>query len=312
MTETEAQPFRVPGPGIYDDIPEADYHKDPAPEPSLSKGIAWVMLGQSAAHARLRHPRLNPEHEEENREPFDLGTAAHALLLGSPQNFAIVKADNYRTKLAQEQRDAAYEAGQTPLLERQHEELQKMVAAARLQLPPGMFQGGKAEQTLVWNEGPAWCRARLDYSADADGVFWEYKTTAGSAEPKAFRNTFYRMGYHVQARFYTRGIQKVMGGRPDFRFIVQELNPPYALSPQSIGGEAEALGDLLVEQAIAYWTWCIEHNRWPGYAKETTWHDLPAWLANELVELNEARRHQPSLAELQAQFERSIEWQAPS
>jgi hypothetical protein len=304
---------KVSGPGIYSSIEAADYHADPCPEPSLSKSIAWIMTEQSAAHARLAHPRLNPQHEEENRQSFDLGTAAHAMLLESEQSFVIIGADNFRTKAAQEARDAAYAEGKTPLLESQHEELQTMVAAARQQLPPGVFEGGRSEETLVWREGDAWCRARLDYTPDADGVFWDYKTTSGSAEPRAFQNTFYRMGYHLQARFYLRGIEKLYGRQAEFRFVVQELKPPYAVSPPlGLDAEAEALGDLLAERAIRYWQWCTANNRWPGYAKETHWLELPGWLAYQLAEMNEARRHQPSLAELQAQFERSIEWQAPS
>ncbi|WP_242401117.1 hypothetical protein [Acetobacter okinawensis] len=47
-------------PGIYD-LPEAQYHADPCPTPSLSNSVARILLDESPMHAHFSHPRLNPE-----------------------------------------------------------------------------------------------------------------------------------------------------------------------------------------------------------------------------------------------------------
>lgn len=57
------------------------YHQDPAPQPSLSSSIAKILLDQSPRHAWLAHPKLNPNYVAEEDSRFDIGTAAHVMML---------------------------------------------------------------------------------------------------------------------------------------------------------------------------------------------------------------------------------------
>ena len=43
------------------DMPEADYHKDPSPTPSLSSSIAKLLVNESPYHAYRQHPRLRKQ-----------------------------------------------------------------------------------------------------------------------------------------------------------------------------------------------------------------------------------------------------------
>jgi len=65
-------------PGVYD-IPDKEYHADPCPVPSLSSTLARTLLNQSPLHAWTKHPRLNPDHEPEEKRTFDIGRVHQVL-----------------------------------------------------------------------------------------------------------------------------------------------------------------------------------------------------------------------------------------
>ena len=74
------------------------YHRDPTPGISLSASLAHVLLTQSAAHAAYKHPKLRPvDAEPEESRRMDLGTLAHALLLGEGRD--IVSIDSWEKAL---------------------------------------------------------------------------------------------------------------------------------------------------------------------------------------------------------------------
>ena len=104
-------------PGVYE-IPADAYHADPTIEPSLSASVANVILSHSPLHAWAKHPRLNPDFEPEEKPQFDLGSAAHNMVLR--QNFwreeiAVVEAQDWKTKAAKEARETARAAGRHPV-----------------------------------------------------------------------------------------------------------------------------------------------------------------------------------------------------
>jgi len=230
--------FKITEAGVYA-IDEAAYHADPCVAPSLSSSVAHILLERSPWHAWTAHPRLNPAFEPEDKTTFDLGRGAHAVMLGGPALIAVIDAPDWRTKDAKAARDAARAAGQTPILAHHMAEVDAMVRAGRSQIAAQSDQAdsdafmpvlGTPEQTLVWREGDSWCRARLDWKPNAGHIFHDYKTTGASAHPDAWVRTAYGMGADLQAGFYRRGIRAVLKiEKPEFRFVVQENTPPYAL-----------------------------------------------------------------------------------
>src|SRR5262249_14947890 len=123
----------IAAPGIYD-ISFAEYLADPAPVPSASGGILSTLLDRTPRHAWTAHPRLNPHWEPDNDSKYDIGSAAHEMMLGGSDRIVVVEADSYRTKDAQTARDEAYAAGKTPLLPDQAADVIAMVNAGREQL----------------------------------------------------------------------------------------------------------------------------------------------------------------------------------
>ena len=269
-------------PGIYT-IPAAEYHADCCPAPSLSASIARTLLAQSPLHAWTEHPRLNPAYQAEESERFDLGNAAHAYILEGREGFAVIDADDWRTKAAQVARQAARAEGRTPLLASQWAEVQTMAAAVRRQLDafedrPRPLSAGTPEQTLVWqDEGGVWCRARLDWLHEDHRTVDDLKSTAASANPEAWSRTMYGAGADVQAAFYLRGLTTVTGRDAAFRFVVVENFEPYALSVLTLAPEALALAERKVAVAIRDWRECLERNTWPAYPPVTCWIEAPPW-----------------------------------
>lgn len=267
-------------PGIYS-IGEAEYHADPCQEISLSSSIAKLLINRTPRHAWEAHPRLNPDWTPDNDEVFDIGSAAHSLFLRDVKPFVVVDSDNWRTKEARQARDDARANGKIPLLVGQWLRVNAMVAAARVQLADhyeakGAFTKGKPEQTLIWQEGDIWCRARLDW-LPVGSIFDDYKTTE-CADPDVFLRQVLNIGHDIQAAFYCRGIRKLgLCATPTFQFIVQERDPPYQLSVCALAPDFIDLADHKVARAIEIWRACLAANKWPGYPKRTCWLETPPW-----------------------------------
>lgn len=311
------EPRRIQKPGVYA-LTAEEYHADPVAEPSLSSSICKILLERSPRHAWLAHPRLNPHCEPIRKMQFDLGAAAHAVLLEGAAGLAVIEAEDYKTKSAREARDAAYAAGKIPVLARQADEVEAMVWAARRQLAahseareafdPAL---GKPEQTLVWREGDVWCRARLDWLPAGGNVFFDYKTTGASANPEQWgQRQLFDTGCDIQAAFYRRGIKAALGIEgAHFRFVVQETEPPYALSVVSLTPAALDMADRKVAEAIALWRWCLKRNRWPGYPSRVCYVDPPPWHERRWLEREERALLASDAGEDLRRM--MIEWQAP-
>ena len=267
-------------PGIYT-MPADQYHADPCPAPSLSSSIAHLLCQDSPAHARIAHPRLNPGGSADEAEHFDIGTAAHAILLEGDAAVTVIDAKDWRTNAAKDARDTARAAGKIPLLAKVWGDVQAMVAAARVQLDVhadgrAMFTAGTPEQTLLWCDEGIWCRARVDWLRPAN--IDDYKTTSASANPEVLSRTLFGHGWDIQAAFYLRGLKALTGAEAMFRFACQETYPPYALSVVTLGPDAMTLAEKKVIYALEHWRDCLRTNRWPGYPTRTAYATLPPWL----------------------------------
>lgn len=103
-------------PGIHLDIAAADYFADPCPSPSFTQSIGKLLIDRSPAHARLAHPRLNPDFDPDDATKYDIGNIAHRLLIGRGKELAVIEADDWRTKAAKEAREQAAAEGKLGVL----------------------------------------------------------------------------------------------------------------------------------------------------------------------------------------------------
>lgn len=273
-------------PGIHN-LTTEEYHGDPCPAPSLSSSIAKIMLEQSPRHAWHAHPRLNPQFEPKQSGKMDAGTVAHELLLGAGRGITVIDAPDWRTKDAKAQRDDARKAGKTPILSGDLRDAEKMVAAARVQIDAAgiadEFATAAEEVALFWqDEGGVWCRGLIDklFRADRRAVVFDYKTTERSAAPQGLGALIASMGYDLQAGFYARGLGALFPeliGRITFRWIVQEVDPPYGLSIVELDGAGQVMGAKKAAVAVALWRRCLVTGEWPLYPAGVVRADYPSW-----------------------------------
>lgn len=260
----------------------AAYHADPCPLPSLSSSIAKVLVNQSPLHAWMQHPRLNPKYQPEESSRFDIGTAAHAMLLErDASKIVVVDAADWRTKAAQQARDAARAEGRLPILAAHHGDLVAMVSEAREAIDrtelAGILTDGLPEQTLIWRDSGVWCRARLDWLKADRTVILDYKT-ADNAAPEAFIRQIARMGYDMQAEFYRRGLRAATGSDAVFVFLAQETEAPYACSLVSLSAAYQEVAQARIATAVHTWGECLETGEWPGYSTQIHYAEPPTWM----------------------------------
>lgn len=273
--------------GIHN-IPLADYINDPAPEPSLNASIAHTLLTQTPAHARMAHPRLTPQQEREESSRLDLGTIAHALLLEDDESrVVVVREADWRKKDAKDQRDDARRAGKLPILEADYELVVDMVESAQCTIAESEIANDFAEaipeQTLIWQEADIWCRCRPDKATPDWRVVFDYKTAAGTAHPAVWaKSSMVRYGYDLQAAINLRGVQALgLAERTTFVFLVQEIEPPYALSIVSLAPAWLSLANDKLRIAMSLWKGCTRKNKWPGYPARVAYVEPPAYAQGE-------------------------------
>lgn len=270
------------------DCSMADYQADRVSDvPSLSCSIAKIMLEQSQLHARLAHPRLNPHYEPEEDSRFDIGTAAHAMLLErTSANIIWCEFDDWRKKDAREMRDRVREQGKLPILARYQQVLSAMVAKAHECIHEselaGILDTGTSEQVIAWQEGETHCRSRLDLLSADLRVVLDYKSTE-NAHPDAFIRQIGRMNYDLQAEFYTRGVKALVGAEPRLVFLAQEITAPFACSLIALSNAYREVGKAKVTRALRLWAECMSTQKWPGYSAQIHYAEPSDWQVADMI-----------------------------
>lgn len=275
----------ITAPGVYA-ISSDDYLADPVEDGSLSSTGARMLLPPSCP-ALYRHAQ---DHPKEPKRHYDIGTAAHLLVLGVGPELIEVEHDSWRTNASKDAAEAARADGAVPLLTKDYERVHAMAAALREHEGAARLLAagtGLPEQTLVWRD-PAtevWCRARPDWlphwlTADHRQIVFDYKTAA-AADVESFEKAIATYGYHQQADWYLDGLVHT-GLAADrahtaFVFIVQEKEPPYLPNIFEIDIAALQRGAAQNHYARAIYAACTAANRWPGYADDIQLAALPRY-----------------------------------
>jgi hypothetical protein len=274
-------------PGIYT-MPAWQYHADPAPQPSLSNSLLTTLIQNTPRHAWLKHPRLNSLfNPAKSGGVFELGDAAHALLLEGVDKAHIIDAPDWRKKEHREARDKARAAGLVPMLPQQHDGALAMVQAAREFISntgfTGIFERAKPEQTLIWQDvGGIWCRARLDLLELQEPhtgrpLVLDYKTTGAGGPGEWMRRYLAAHGYDTQGVWYPRGLSALGYPGARFVFLVQENFEPFMCYLVELTEARVELATNKISRGVMLWRDCIGSNRWPGYSPEIYQAYPTAW-----------------------------------
>lgn len=296
-------------PGAYADVSAEAYHRDPhlLPAPSLSSSGAKTLLTRSPFHFWFDSP-LNPNRPPEADKPhFNVGKAAHDLILLSdrwPDSYHVTPEGFSRAKTkgmadAIEEADAAIEAGKTILSHDQAETVHAVAAAIRRnELAVATLTNGVTEETLAWQDPltSVWLRARPDFRPNSIlekrevMVVSDLKFVAPThAHPEGFQRAIYNFGYHQTAAFYSDGIKAIYGHHPThWVHVVVEKEPPFSVSLYELPGEDIERGRMLNRRAIGLFARCLERGEWPGYADTPRQVGLPVWARMRIEETDPA------------------------
>lgn len=240
--------------GIYPDISNTDYHKDPA----LGSTSLKTLATKTPAH--YQHNLKNPK----TSDAFNLGTAAHSLILeGDTSAFVVVDAPNWLTKDAKTAKTEALASGKVPLLTKEYQQIQDMHDAVMAHPEASkLLTGHKAEQSVFWDEDGLALKCRPD--AWKPGVLVDLKTSI-DASPDSFGKVAHTYGYHQSAAHYIDGWKAATGDELPFRFVLVEKTAPYLVSVVELDWEAVDIGRGLNDRAKRIYRECMESNTWPGY-----------------------------------------------
>lgn len=276
--------------GVYGFTPEKYLADDVGCDvPCLSSSVAHTLDRSSPMHAHARHPKLGgrpPRHSD----AFDLGNAAHAMLLGTGKEIVVVQAADWRTKAAKEERDAARAAGQVAMLSRQFDDAVKTANRLRDAFKrQGVSLDGEPEQVILWVEHaddgtPVQCKAMLDLVDFATGRIRDLKSTK-NANPAKLNGPVDDYGYAVQDAAYRRAVEAArpqLVGRTDFAFAFFELEQPHGVCEARLDGAWRELGNARWRRAVNTWARCLRTGVWPGYGPALL--TPPPWVLNRDLE----------------------------
>ena len=242
-------------PGIYDGITNANYHADSA----LGSTSLKTLATRTPAH--YQYEKLNPK----SSAAFDLGTAAHSLILEQDESgIVVIDVDAKRGKVWTEPASAAEADGKIALTSKEWAQVVAMRDAVMAHpFARGLFTGHKAEHSVFWQELDGLIlKCRPD--AWQPGALIDLKT-ARDANPNEFGRTAHEYGYHQSAAHYIDGVKEATGEDLPFHFVLVEKTAPYLVSVAELDWEAIDLGRALNDRAKRIYRECLETNTWPGY-----------------------------------------------
>lgn len=256
-----APEWAVTGPTLLENLPDSVYHsggvQTPGPQTSQS---ALKKLVPPSVPAEFQWALLHPEGP---RRAFDVGSAAHSLVLGRGAGFVrhpdeeegylnSVGAWN-STKKSKDWIASQRAAGRIPLASDDYEAVHRMAEAilahgraAELVTDPDRMPEVSAYFEVA---SGLWLRSRFDLLG---GGLVDFKT-AMRPKPDDFRRAAWDYGYHVQDVAYRRAFAAVMG-QPDpgpMTFVVVGKEPPHLVSICTLDAEFERLGREQLDLAIA-------------------------------------------------------------
>jgi hypothetical protein len=263
-------------PGFYPDVPEEDYHRDPA---SLSHSGAKTLL---KAPALFRHEQDNPP---EYKKVWDYGTAAHAKVLGIGAEVRTIPADILASNGAASTGEAkafiatARKEGAIPLKAAEVQQIDDMAdRLASHRLAMDLLADGQPEVSAYAPDPETGIMRRCRFDWLGPTVLSDYKTAATS-DPAAFAKAALDFGYHQQHPWYLDLARDLGHPAEAFAFIVQMKTAPYLVTVIELKDPAVRLGRERNQQALQIYRDCVEADSWPGYVADTEFArvDLPTY-----------------------------------
>lgn len=93
--------------------------------------------------------------------------------------------------------------------------------------------------------------------------------TCDDASERAWGNSVWGYGYHVQAAIYLDMFNAVTGeSREQFAHVIQESSKPYATARRALSGDYIAIGRDTYREQLRRYARCLSEGYWPEYDDE--------------------------------------------
>ncbi|WP_405554271.1 PD-(D/E)XK nuclease-like domain-containing protein [Streptomyces sp. NBC_01171] len=272
-----AGPEPITEPGIYD-MDNETYHSH---RYALSSSGARKLIEASPAHFRYEQ-----DHPQPIKKIWDIGNAAHRLVLGNGPDLVRIDADEWRTKAVKEEVAAVRAEGGVPLKPSEWDQVHEMANALRRHPVASLLfdpEHGTPERSLFWRDDRTGVmrRARLDWLPNPRSgrlIIPDYKTCV-SAKPERLERVIDDLGYHQQDDTY-RSACHALGIADEtsaFVFVCQEKTAPYVITVIEVNATARRIGAARNRRALETFAHCTATGYWPGYSDDVVPVALPGW-----------------------------------
>lgn len=269
--------------GIYD-LTMDQYHGQPADALCMGSSDAVILTNATPAH--LQASWLD---DSDDSKASDLGTIIHTLILEphrAEKQLAIVQADDWRTKVAREQRDDARARGMTPILEKDLDGAHAAVRAVMEHPIAGqLLSDGKAEQSYFAKDEKTglYRKCRPDFYTSSR-IIVDVKSVT-SASPEFLQRRVYDGGWFQQAPWYCDVVERVESKPAQgYCWICVEQKAPNAVVVRRPPDTVLMHGHRLNEEAFALFAKCVAEKHWPAYGDEIEDLSLPSFALYRLEE----------------------------
>lgn len=267
-------------PIVRDDLTADEYHAD---RTSISSTGLRELLDPGCP-AQFKHDRDNPKPA---KKEFDLGHAAHALILGDGPKLEVVEGARWDTNATKAKVKQLRAKGIVPLKDHEMEQVQAMADAIRRhpQAGPLLAPGnGVAERSIFWTHRetgvrvrvrPDWLIVRPEFTAIVD-----LKTTT-DASPAAVSKAIANYSYHQQGALYVDGVYAAYDPQDvRFFFVFQSKRAPYLVTVRELKDQDQDIGRARNEKALRIYKECLDNDEWPdwtGPVTEIPQIGMPTW-----------------------------------
>ncbi len=261
-------------PGIYPNLPDADYRKA-------------LGLSQSAMKEFARSPQHYAAYitstTEKETAALRFGKLAHLAIL-EPELFlsqTVVAPERGRRSNADKEFWAEWEAqniGKVGVTENELMELGAIANAVRGHKAVAHHIECGDKEVSAWCVDDATgvlCKGRFDVLDN--NVIVDIKTTDDASE-QGFLKSIAKYRYYLQAAHYSAILSSHMPfADPQFLFVAVEKTAPYGVNVFDMSNELNDKGIELRAVLLERFAECEKRHEWPGYAQEIIQVVLPPW-----------------------------------
>lgn len=256
------------GVGIWPDLPDADYYKNPCDGPCYTQSYGKQLLFTSHLHASIY---------KEATDKMDFGNMVHSLLLGVGKDYAVLEFDSWRTNASKEAAEAAANEGKIAILSKDFKRAEDCAKIAKNKIiangHASWFESGRFEVAAIAQKEGFWIRGKFDGLEETqfgDAIIHDIKTV-DSANPATLHRQIYNMGYDIQESCY-RYIRQQVGPVRQVKFVFHfvEVKPPFDVVSLELDGEWQAIGQIRFQKSFDAWKKSLQNPKPVGYAEGVT------------------------------------------